>query len=163
MIKTIDKDGLILCDIQAKIFESSYDKEMSSSEIFIRRFMNSEMAQSFDSKAILEDSYTPLYIHEEIDHEYGESNYGTKKYTKNELNWIGYLYRYFSYTYFLSSKQVYKIIKPKELKELYIPYHSLDCDQAIERILEAKNLSFDEEAMIKRGVKIMREIRLKVK
>jgi len=163
MIKKIDKDGFIFCDIQAKIFETSYDEETSSSEIFIRRFMNSEMAQSFDSQAILEDSYDPLYVHGEINVEYGDSNYGTKKYTRNELNWIGYLYRYFAYTYFLSSKQVYKIIKPKELKELYIPYHSLDCNQAIERILEARNLSFDEEAMIKRGVEIMRAVRLKEK
>ena len=38
------------------------------------------------------------------------------KYTRNEMYWIGYIYRYFVITYELTSMQVYKIVKPKELK-----------------------------------------------
>ena len=69
----------------------------------------------------------------------------TVKYNLNELYWIGYLYRYFSYTYNMSSIQVYKIVKPKELRGLYLPYHTLDPSQAIERILGSKNLLLDEK------------------
>lgn len=57
----------------------------------------------------------------------------------------------------MSSKQLYRIIKPEELERLYYPYHSLDPEQAIERIKEAKRLT--EEDQIKRGVEILRQIR----
>ena len=80
-----------------------------------------------------------------IEEEYGASTYGSVKYNLNELYWIGYLYRYFSYTYNMSSIQVYKIVKPKELRGLYLPYHTLDPSQAIERILGSKNLLLDEK------------------
>ena len=44
-MKKIDKDGLILCDIQAKAFEISITAMNTSSEIFVRRFMNSKIAK----------------------------------------------------------------------------------------------------------------------
>ena len=49
-----------------------------------------------------------------------------------------------------TSARVYKIIKPKELRELFLPYHTLAPSQAIERILEAKGLLLDEEAELQR-------------
>jgi hypothetical protein len=57
---------------------------------------------------------------------------------------------------------MYKIIKPNELKRLYFSYHSLDPAQAIERILESKGIS-SEDDMISRGVEILRRIRKKEK
>lgn len=44
-IKKINRDGLLLCELQAKTFENSIDKMESSSEIFIRRFMKSKIAK----------------------------------------------------------------------------------------------------------------------
>ena len=93
---------------------------------------------------------------EEINEEFGDSTYGKEKYSENELYWIGYLYRYWAYTYQKTSKQLYRMTKPKELRELYYPYHSLDPAQAIERILEAKGMK--EEDLTTRGVKILREL-----
>lgn len=115
-MKKIDKDGLLLCELQARAFEESADCTDISSEIFIRRFMN-------------------------------------------ELYWIGYIYRYYSYTYEMSSVQVYKVVKPKELRGLFLPYHTMDPAQAIERILEAKNLIFDEKAELQRQFEIFKRIR----
>ena len=94
-----------------------------------------------------------------IEEEYGASKYGSVKYNLNELYWIGYLYRYFSYTYNMSSIQVYKIVKPKELRGLYLPYHTLDPSQAIERILEAKGYPINEEEELKRQYEIFCRIR----
>ena len=54
---------------------------------------------------------------------------------------------------------MYKIIKPDELRKLFFPYHSLDPEQAIERIMEAKGM--DEKNEIARGVEIMRRVRKK--
>lgn len=159
-MKKIDKDGLLLCELQAKTFEISIDATEVSSEIFIRRFMNSQISKSIDSREILQTNMQAKDILERIEEQYGKSNYGSKRYTKNELYWIGYIYRYFSYTYEKSSVQIYKIVKPKELRALFLPYHTLDPSQAIERILEAKNLFIvDDKAEIVRQYKIYKSIR----
>lgn len=159
-MKKIDKDGLLLCELQAKTFEMSIDATKVSSEIFIRRFMNSQISKSIDSCEILQTNMHAKDILERIEEQYGKSNYGSKRYTKNELYWIGYIYRYFSYTYEKSSVQIYKIVKPKELRALFLPYHTLDPSQAIERILEAKNLFIvDDKAEIVRQYKIYKSIR----
>lgn len=147
-MRKIDKDGLLLCDMQGKVFELSVTAQDNSSEIFIRRFMNSEVAKQLDNMAVLQSNIQAADILSLIDEEYGKSNYGSVKYTPNELYWIGYLYRYFAYTYDKTSVQVYKIVKPKELRGLFLPYHTMDPSQAIDRILEAKGLandSVDEE------------------
>ena len=73
---------------------------------------------------------------------------------------MGYIYRYWAYTYEITTKEIYKIIKAKELRSLYFPYHSLDPKVAIERILESKNIKKDENEIIKNGIKILRSIRL---
>ena len=158
-MRKIDHDGLLLCKIQGTIFENSLKKTNTSSEIFIRRFMLSNIAKEFDSKAYLDSSITKDEVFELIDDEYGESSYGKNKYSGEVLYWIGYLYRYFSYTYELTSKQVYRYVKPKELNGLYLAYHSFDCVQAIERILEAKNISFDADEQNKRLLKIIKDTR----
>lgn len=159
MMKKIDKDGLLLCEIQAKAFELSYDLAETSSQIFIRRFMFSEMASLMDKGDFLQLNLQPRDIIERVEEEYGHSSYGSLKYTKNELYWIGYIYRYYAYTYDRLSVQVYRAVKPKELRDLFLPYHTLDPAQAIERILEAKNLLFDEEAELQRQFEIFKRVR----
>ncbi len=158
-MKKIDKDGLLLCNIQGSLFEQSLNKTKTSSEIFIRRFMYSEISKEFDNLSFLDSTKTNSNIYEEIEIEYGVSDYGKTRYNKEELFWIGYIYRFFCYTYNLSSKQVYKIIKPKELRILYLPYHTMDCALAIERILEEKGYSFSEEIILKRTLEVYKKIR----
>lgn len=158
-MKKIDRDGFLLCELQAKIFEESAESTEVSSEIFIRRFMNSKVAFLMDNNDFLQLNIQAKDAIQRIEEEYGHSKYGSVKYTKNELYWIGYIYRYYSYTYELSTVQVYKIVKPKELRSLFLPYHTMDPAQAIERILEAKNLLMDETAELQRQYKIFKRIR----
>lgn len=158
-IKKINRDGLLLCELQAKAFENSIDKMESSSEIFIRRFMKSKIAKRLDNQSILDSNIQTNDILQLVDEEYGATNYGSVKYTHNEMYWIGYIYRYFSFTYDLSSSQVYKIIKPKELRGLFLAYHTMDPSQAIERILEAKGMFIDEETELQRQYDIFKRIR----
>lgn len=155
-MRKIDENGLKLCKIQAEVFTVSVTKMDCSSLIFMRRFMNSQVARRLDGEGFLFEACDVNQILEEINTEFGISSYGNEKYSEDELYWIGYIYRYWSYTYEKTSKQIYKIIKPQELCSLYYPYHSLDPAQAIERILEAKGP--DEKDLTARGVKIMREI-----
>ena len=160
-MRKIDKDGLLLCELQATAFENSVDKMESSSEIFIRRFMRSRIAKRLDDESVLESNIQAEDILQLVNEEYGFSNYGSVKYTRNEMYWIGYIYRYFVITYELTSMQVYKIVKPKELKGLFLPYHTMDPSQAIERILEAKGLFTDEKMELERQYEIFKRIRNK--
>src|SRR5574344_2224922 len=70
---------------------------------------------------------------------------------------MGYLYRYMAFTYDLTSIQTYKIVKPKELNVLYYTYHTLDCKEAIERIFESKEISFDPVIMNDKLLKLLRK------
>lgn len=161
-MRKINKQGLYLCDLQAKTFESSIDFASVSSEIFIRRFMNSKTAKMLDNESVLQTNLHEKDFLSMIEEEYGSSKYGSVKYNHNEMFWIGYLYRYFCYTHELTSVQVYKIVKPKELRGLFLGYHSMDPSQAIERILEAKGLLFDEKSELKRQYEIFKRIRKEV-
>ena len=156
-MRTIDNNGLILCDMQAELFEKSLTLDCST-EIFIRRFMNSKVVKQFDSTQLLDDTLNINDIFELLEAEYGKTSYGSIKYSKDELYWIGHLYRYFCYTYEISSKRAYKIVKPKELRNLFLAYHTFDTKQAIERILEGKNINLDKDYLTE-GLKILRRIR----
>lgn len=158
-MKKIDNDGLLLCEMQAKAFELSREAQNTSSEIFIRRFMNSEVAKRLDNMTILQSNMQAADFFALIDEEYGRSEYGSVKYSQNELYWIGYIYRYYAYTYDKTSRQVYKTVKPKELRGLFLPYHTMDPAQAIDRILEAKGLANDSVDEEKRQFEIFKRIR----
>lgn len=157
-MNSFDDIGLKLCRFQGNLFSLSSEKTACSSAVFIRRFMNSGYAARLDRGGIISEILSEESAFEEIEAEYGSSNYGSEMYRSEELYWIGYIYRYWCYTKEKSSKEVYQVIKPGELRALYLPYHSLDPAQAIERILEAKGLN--EEDYTKRGVEIMRRILL---
>ena len=121
--------------------------------------MNSEVAKQLDNMTVLQNNTQAADLLVLIDEEYGKSEYGSVKYSPNELYWIGYIYRYYAYTYDKTSKQVYKIVKPKELRGLFLPYHTMDAAQAIDRILEAKGFANDNIDEEKRQFEIFKRIR----
>ena len=162
-MREFDHDGLLLCSIQSRLFEETLEKVDCSSEVFIRRYMNSKIVNTLDSTAFLDDNATTDNIIEEIVKEYGKSEYGNNKFEKDELHWIGYIYRYFAYTYELSSSYIYKLIKPGELRSVYYPYHTMDPKMAIERLLEARNIDLSVEGLNKRAYEIIKDVYAKSK
>lgn len=160
-MKRIDDNGTLLCELQAEAFELSFDKTDMSSEMFIRRFMNSEIVKMLDDTSLLDTNLQSWDLLERIEEEYGYTNYGSIKYTKDELYWIGYIYRYYAYTYEISSRRAYKVVKPKELRDLYLPYHTFDPQQAIERILESKHLLLSDEEELQKQYEIFKRIHKK--
>lgn len=158
-MRKMDSYGLKLCKFQAELFEQSLTETECSSKIFIRRFMLSDMAKRMDKEGFLFDAITVQDAFYEIEMQFGSSEYGQVRFGKEELYWIGYIYRYWAYITGKGSKQIYRIIKPEELRKLYFPYHSLDAEMAIERIKESKGIV--EEDDIRRGVEILKKIRAK--
>jgi hypothetical protein len=90
---------------------------------------------------------------------YGSSRYGSELFSPEEMFWMGYVYRYWVCAYDISSKAVYKMSNVREMHSVYYAYHTLDPLQAIQRLMEAKGLSFQEDEQIASGVKILRKIR----
>ena len=160
-MKKMDSLGLKLCYYQAVLFEESLEEQACSSKIFIRRFMNSNLARRMDNVGFLFDSLSIPDAIEEIEAQYGISKYGKEKFTAEEMHWIGYIYRYWAYVTEKSSKQIYKEVKPEKLKQLYFPYHSLDPLQAIERMMEETGQEDDGKDDIAKGVIALRKVRSK--
>lgn len=158
MIKDLQQNDLIICDIQSEIFSDSLSLDCSS-PVFIRRFMYSDLARRMDDPYFAYGSYNANWAFDEINEEYGGAiAYGQIKYSREELHWIGYIYRYWALAYNKSSKSIYKICPPSRLRDLYYAYHTLDPLAAIDRILEARDVKPDED-MIAKGVILLREIR----
>ena len=163
-MKKMDSLGLRLCSYQALLFEASAEKAKCSSPIFIRRFMNSDLATRLDKDGMVFDSIDIADAIKEVEVQYGESTYGKEKFSSEELHWIGYIYRYWAYISGRSSRQIYKMVKPGQLRKLYFPYHSLDPYQAIERIAEESGASTGGGGhTISDGVMALRKVRNKRK
>ena len=97
-----------LCDFQGNIFSVSVDASPCGSAAFVRRFMRSSLAKRMDlGEAALgtepEDELVRM-----VDLEYDSRFYGSKHFSKNELYWMGYLYRYWACAAGMSSRWVYK-------------------------------------------------------
>ena len=148
-MKKLDYNERKLCQIQGKIFEESIEKVQCSSLIFIRRFMQSSLATKLDDYSFLVMALDINDCFFEIDNEYGFSSYGKIKYTKNEMFWIGYIYRTISIIYKLPSRQVFRMFNAKEIVKYYNIYHTFDVEQAVEKMLETINykvLDVEKEA-----------------
>ena len=144
-----------LCEEQAEIFEQSLSCEKLGSELFIRRFIYSDFARRFDDLSIINEVLVPENVISEIGNTQGLKYVG-KRYSKETMYWMGYLYRCWCYIFETTSIEVYKTIRPSELAKLYFIYHTLDTEQAIERIREAKSLEKSDD--IARGVALYRKI-----
>lgn len=153
---------LELCRLQGALFEASPSLCTCSSPVFIRRFMNSELARCFDDASIFTESATLQSMADELEAQYGPSDYGKRRYDAETLYWIGYIYRYWCIAFGSSSKHVYKIVQAREMNSLYYPYHSLDPAQAIERICEAKGVEPSKpspsDGYIEEGVALLRRM-----
>ena len=161
-MKNMDSLGLRICSYQSRLFENSIKQTECSSKIFIRRFMNSDLAKRMDNVGFVFDSEDVSDAIIEVETQYGVSSYGKEKFSVEEMHWIGYIYRYWAYISGKSSKQLYKLIKPEKLKKLYFPYHSLDPQQAIDRIVE--EIEPKEQrglSDIEKGVMALRKVRNK--
>ena len=154
-MKKIKPENLTLCKLQGNLFAKSVELDCSS-PVFIRRFMNSKLAEQFDDGSIMQSAIGMSGLFNLIEEEYGKSHYGQKKYSYEELFWIGYIYRYWQCTYDTSSKQIFKVISGARLRELYYSYHTLSASKCIKRIVDEKNVKILD--LEQRQFNVMREL-----
>lgn len=148
-----------VCTLQGKAFEASRTLPCGSG-VFVRRFMNSQTAHRLDKGGLLGETLTPEELCRLVEAEYGPTRYGSEQYSPEELYWMGYLYRYWAILTETPSSGVYKILGATKLRQLYYPYHSLDPQQAVERILESEGIrpALSEAELLERGAAILRRL-----
>ena len=154
-MRKFDHNGLLLAEYQGKLFEKSTELNCSTG-IFMRRFLHSHLLKKLDtnnpsslSLDVTEGTYSIL-------EQFGDSDYGKLKYSKNSLFWIGYMYRYISYTREQSTKFVMKIFDYKQMNEVYYSFHTQDPEWCVQSLLEINNLNeniFDNNYRLKQIIK----------
>lgn len=141
-MKEFDHNGLLLAEYQGKLFERSADLECSTG-IFIRRFLHSDLLKALDAN---NPASVSLDVNEGIDSitsQFGKSDYGKEKYSKNALFWIGYMYRYISYTREVTTKFIMNLFPYKQMNEVFYSFHTQDPEWCIRSLLEMNN--YDEK------------------
>ncbi len=154
-MRHFDHDGLLLAEYQGKLFEKSYELKCSTG-VFIRRFLHSDLLKKLDANNPM---YLSLDVKEGIDsilEQFGESNYGNVKYSRAALFWIGYMYRYISYTREQSTKFVVKLFDYKQMNDIYYSFHTQDPEWCVQNLLELNEYTediFDNNFRLKQVMK----------
>ena len=128
-----DEIGYMLASMQARIFERSA-KEGIPSYFFIQTLANSFDAYQLDNLSFLLSGSSEIEV-------YMNTKRHTKRkkglvYSEQVMHWMGFFYRYASYLTNISSKQLFKKIKPKYLSSVYPLYHSVDIVKAVKMVFE---------------------------
>lgn len=141
-MRDFDHNGLLLAEYQGKLFEKSAELDCSTG-IFIRRYLHSDLLEEQDKN---NPALVSLSVAEGIDsitRQFGPTDYGKIKFSREALFWIGYMYRYISYTRGESTNFVAKLFSYKQMNDLYFSYHTQDPEWCIRSLLELNGLTED--------------------
>ena len=154
-MKEFDHNGLLLAEYQGKLFERSNELNCSTG-IFLRRFLHSDLLKSLDTN---NPSLLSLDVNEGITsiiEQFGDTDYGKIKYSKSSLFWMGYMYRYISYTREVSTKFVMELFEYKQMNDVYYSFHTQDPEWCVRSLLDINDLEddiFDNNLRLKRIMK----------
>lgn len=135
-MREFDNNGLRLAEYQGKIFEYSYDHFNGSTSVFLRRFFYSDLLKKLDQNDSSLLSLDPIEGLDNINQQFGNIEFGKEKKNKESLFWVGYFYRYLSYTRNVNTKLLFKLFNYEKLFELYYVYHTQDLEWCVENVLE---------------------------
>ena len=154
-MKTFDHDGLLLAEHQGKIFEKSAELGTSTA-VFLRRFLHSDYLKKLDRNEVVSLSLDAQEAIESIENQFGTSSYGKTKLAKSALFWIGYMYRYISYTRQVSTKFVMRLFPYQQLNDVYYSFHTQDPEWCVRSLLEMNGQKEDVFNPNERLKKVMR-------
>ena len=154
-MRKLDHNGLLIAEYQGKLFEKSGDLDCSS-PIFIRRFVHSELLKELDRN---DAAFLSLDVNEginSINAQFGKSTYGKTKYSPSALFWMGYMYRYISYTREQPTRFIMKLFSYKQMNDVYYSFHTRDPEWCVKSLLELNGLTedvFDNNLRLKAIIK----------
>ena len=141
-MRRFDHDGLLLAEYQGKLFEKSTELEYSTA-VFLRRFLQSVLVKKIDMNDVTSLSLDVNEGIHSIQNQFGGTDYGKIKYSKSALFWIGYIYRYISYTRETTTKFVMRLFPHKQLNDVYYSFHTQDPEWCVQSLLEMNGQSED--------------------
>ena len=130
---------LTLCDTQGKLFELSGERGYDS-ETFIKSFMTTAISKDMDKDFHHVQWAGKEYIMSRMEEENANaiSNNGIV-FDNETLYWTGYIYRYWNIYTGESSKDIYKQAPAKIMQTVYLMYHTMSPELAIDRLKESYN------------------------
>ncbi len=141
-MREFDHDGLLLAEYQGKLFEKSAELDCSTA-VFLRRFLHSDFLKKMDMNDVASLSLDVNEGIHSIQNQFGESDYGKTIYSKSALFWIGYMYRYISYTRDVTTKFVMNLFSYKQLNDVYFSFHTQDPEWCVQNLLEMNGRNED--------------------
>lgn len=128
-----------LCDVQGRLFELSIDRGYDS-EQFIKSFMLSDLAKNLDSEFNSMQWMGEEYLLEELEYECnGSLVKNNRTISKDEIYWIGYVYRFWHYYKNENSKKIYKQANYERIKINYLMFHTMSVEMAVDNLIEIYN------------------------
>ena len=134
MIKNLSGFERRLCDIQGRLFERSLLMNLDSPD-FIGKFMTSKTCEFFDLPYDRLQWAGEEYIMDNLLDEVMVKPAGVK-FGKEELFWIGYIYRYWHYLENENSSRIYQQAPSQLMQDCYPGFHTLDIAMAIDDLKE---------------------------
>ena len=130
---------LTLCDTQGKLFELSGERGYDS-EAFIKAFMTTDISKDMDKDFHHVQWAGKEYIMSRMEDENSNAISNNGLVFDNEtLYWTGYIYRYWNIYTGESSKDIYKQAPVKTMQTVYLMYHTMSPELAIDRLKESYN------------------------
>lgn len=127
---------LKLCDVQGRLFVLSVANGYGS-EKFVKTFMKSETAKELDSSYNCKQCFGEEYLFDEvIENARDIIKENDEIYSSECIYWIGYIYRYWHYYTRESSKEIYKQVPVKMMKQNYERLYMMTPEAVIDLLKE---------------------------
>lgn len=128
---------MALCDTQGLLFELAAERGYAS-EAFVKAYMTSAVAADMDKEFHHIQWAGKAYILSRMGDELADQLIkGGEIYDKEALYWMGYIYRYWHFYTGENSREIYKQAPAKTMNVVYLMYHTMSPEMAIDRLKEA--------------------------
>lgn len=128
---------MTLCDTQGQLFELAAERGYAS-ETFIKAYMTSAVAADMDKEFHHIQWAGKAYILSRMEDELADQLVKVGEiYDKEALYWMGYIYRYWHFYTGENSREIYKQAPAKTMNVVYLMYHTMSPEMAIDRLKEA--------------------------
>lgn len=129
---------LALCEMQAQLFVQSMERGYAS-EAFMKAFMNSDVAEDLDMPFNHMQWAGTHYLMSRLEEEHSDVLMQGECYDEETLYWAGYLYRYWHIYTGENSRDIYRQAPAKTMRIVYLMYHTMSPEMAIDRLKESYN------------------------
>ena len=131
----LDSLEISLCQMQGHLFELSAEKGYDS-EAFVKAFMSSGIAEDLDKTFNHTQWAGEEYLLSRLSEERPDATKPGAVFDAETLYWTGYLYRFWHYYTGETSKELYRQAPITVMKQVYLPYHAMSIEMAIDRLKE---------------------------